>query len=70
MHGFSYYALKGLFGIKWVKNSNYKLIPEIKFEEPNKFYNFDLEPEPPIYKLVSNLNKLDFLKKPQKYNWD
>jgi glucose-6-phosphate isomerase, archaeal len=68
-HGFSYYALKGLLGIKWIKNSNYESIPKIRFEKPNKFYNFNLEKDQPLYKLIDNLNKLDFLKSPQKYNW-
>jgi len=69
MHGFSYYTLRGLFGVKWVENSNYKSIPKIRFEEPNKFYNFNLEKDQPLYKLITNLNKLDFLKNPQKYDW-
>ena len=69
MHGFSYYTLRGLFGVKWIENSNYKSIPKIRFEEPNKFYNFNLEKNQPLYKLITNLNKLDFLKNPQKYDW-
>ena len=68
-HGFSYCALKSLFGIKWVKNPNYELIPHIRFAKPNKFYNFNIEKNQPLYKLIDNLNKLDFLKSPQKYNW-
>jgi len=68
-HGFGYYVLKSLFGTKWIKNSNYTSIPEIKFEEPNKFYNFNLEQSQPLYQSIKNLNKLDFLKNPQKYNW-
>jgi glucose-6-phosphate isomerase len=69
MHGFSYYATKGLFGVKWIKNSSYVLIPEIRFKEANEFYNFNIEKTQPLYKLITDLNKLDFLKSPQKYEW-
>jgi len=73
-HGFCYYALKAPISkksdkIKWVKNINYESIPDLRFEEPNKFYNFDLKKDEPIYKLVDNLEKLDFLIEPQKYEW-
>lgn len=68
-HGFSYYALKGLFGIKWVKNPNYESIPCLKFEQPNNFYKFYIFRDQPIYKLLEQPSKLDFLKNPQKYNW-
>lgn len=68
-HGFSYYALKGLFGVKWVKNPNYESIPKIKSGKPNNFYKFNLHKDQPIYRLVDNLNKLDFLKNPQNYKW-
>jgi glucose-6-phosphate isomerase len=70
-HGFSYYALKGLFKIKWAKNPLYKSIPKLRFEKPNKFCNqFYIFPNQPIYKLLENPSKLDFLKNPQKYIWD
>jgi len=68
-HGFSYYAIRGFFGIKWVKNPNYISIPKIKFEMPNNFYHFNLQKEQPLYKLTDNLDKVDFLKNPQKYEW-
>jgi glucose-6-phosphate isomerase len=68
-HGFSYYATKWLLGIKWIKNTNYESIPNIRFEKPNKFYNFNIEESQPLYKLINNLNQLDFLKNPQKYEW-
>ncbi|HUT96064.1 MAG TPA: glucose-6-phosphate isomerase family protein [Candidatus Paceibacterota bacterium] len=69
-HGFGYYALKGLFGIKWVKNLNYESVPSLKFEKPNKFYNFKISKDQPSYRLVNNLDKLDFLKSPQRYKWN
>ncbi|MFH1129328.1 MAG: glucose-6-phosphate isomerase family protein [Patescibacteria group bacterium] len=68
-HGFSYYALKSFFGIKFIKNNNYESIPEIKFEKPNNFDKLNLSTEEPIYKLLNQASKLDFLKNPQKYNW-
>ena len=68
-HGFGYYALKSLFGIKWIKNPSYESIPSLKFDQPNNFYNFKIQKNQPLYKLVDNLDKLDFLKHPQKYEW-
>ncbi len=68
-HGFSYYALKSLFGIKFIQNNNYESIPKLKFEKPNNFYKLNLSAEGPIYKLLNQPNKLDFLKNPQKYSW-
>ena len=68
-HGFCYYAIKDGSEIKWIKNENYEKIPDLRFEEPNKFYNFDLEKDQPIYKLVNTLEKLNFLAEPQKYEW-
>lgn len=67
--GFSYYALRGLFGIKWVKNNNYSQIPKLRFGKPNKFYDFTIPKNQPIYSLISNFSVLDFLKHPQNYKW-
>ena len=70
-HGFSYFALKGPENkIKWQKNSNYKDIPEIKFIKPNLWLDkFKIEKDKEMYFLTKDLEKLDFLKNPQKYNW-
>ena len=69
-HGFSYYAIKKLFGIKWIKNSHYSSIPQLRFEKPNKFCDkFYIFKEQLIYKLLETPSKLDFLKNPQKYQW-
>jgi glucose-6-phosphate isomerase len=71
-HGFSYYALKDSsteLGTRWIKNENYESIPDLRFEEPNNFYGFDLNKEEPIYKSINNLEKLNFLIEPQKYEW-
>jgi len=68
-HGFCYYAIKTGAEIEWVKNHNYESINPIRWIEPNNFYNFDLPKRKPLYELVKELRKLDFLKKPQKYEW-
>ncbi len=69
-HGFGYYALENNSQVNWVKNENYSSIPELKFLEPNQLLNqFNLDKEKPIYDLVNNLSKLDFLKNPQNYTW-
>ena len=69
--GFSYYAIKNDSNeIKWIKNKNYIDIPELKFLEPNLWLEqFDIDKNEEIYSLINNLNKLDFLKNPQNYNW-
>jgi len=70
--GFSYYALKSNSGkIEWVENKNYSNIPELKFLSPNLWLErFDIDKNKNIYNLINNLNKLDFLKNPQNYNWE
>ncbi len=71
-HGFSYYAIKDQsspLAIRWVKNENYSTIPEIKFKEPNNLYDFKIETGKPIYSLVNNLTKLEFLIAPQNHEW-
>jgi len=69
-HGFGYYALKGFWKIKWIKNQNYSSVPDIKFKSPNNFYKFYIKKDQPIYDLLQQPSKLDFLKNPQKYSWD
>lgn len=62
--GFSYYLLKDM---QWVKNENYKDIPELRFEEPNRLTKqFNIEKEAI---LDLSLEKLEFLKSPQNYEW-
>ncbi|MFZ5559841.1 MAG: glucose-6-phosphate isomerase family protein [Patescibacteria group bacterium] len=71
-HGFCYYAIKDpstKLGVNWIKNEEYESIDPLRFEEPNNFYGFDLKKDEPIYKLVNNLEKLEFLVEPQKYEW-
>lgn len=71
-HGFSYYAIKNEQGqIEWVKNKNYFQVPELKFKEPNLYLEeLQIEKHIDMYQLVNNLEKLDFLKNPQNYNWN
>jgi glucose-6-phosphate isomerase len=69
-HGFGYYALKGFLKIRWIKNQNYASVPDIKFKSPNQFYKFYIQKHQPVYDLIEQPSKLDFLKNPQKYNWN
>ncbi len=70
--GFSYYAIdNNLGGIEWVKNENYDYIPELKFLEPNLWLEkFGIDKNKEMYDLIEDLNKLDFLKNPQDYEWE
>ena len=70
-HGFSYFALEGSKNeIKWQKNPNYQSVPELKFIEPNLWLDkFKIEKDKEMYFLTKDLEKLDFLKNPQKYDW-
>lgn len=68
--GFSYYGLKDNGGIKWVKNKNYAAAMEPKFSVPNRMLErFGINKNQPLYDLISDLSKLDFLKNPQNYQW-
>ncbi|MDP2934852.1 MAG: glucose-6-phosphate isomerase family protein, partial [bacterium] len=68
-HGFCYYATRGTNGIEWIKNENYISVPELRFEQANNLYDFKIEENKPIYDLVNNLNKLEFLNDPQNHEW-
>ncbi len=77
MKGAGYYALKpasqqGESGhdINWVRNKNYSSVPELRFVEPNNLSQFGIPQDQPMYYLVNNLEKLDFLKNPQNYSWE
>jgi len=74
MKGAGYYALiprenEPNRDIDWVKNENYAVVPELRFAEPNNLSQFDIAPNQPMYQLVNELEKLDFLKNPQNYSW-
>jgi len=70
MKGAGYYAVKENSGIEWVKNQTYSFVPEIRFAEPNNLEQFNISKEQSLYSLVNNLEKLDFLKTPQNYEWE
>ncbi len=53
-----------------LKNENYIDTPELKFLSPNLWLEkFGIDKNKEMYSLIEDLNKLDFLKNPQKYNW-
>lgn len=80
MKGAGYYALvpsglkpwqdKPEREIGWVKNENYAVVPELRFVQPNNLSQFSIDQSQPMYNLVNQLEKLDFLKNPQKYDWE
>jgi len=61
-------------GIKWIRNENYGEIPEIKICDAKDFNwlceKFGINPIIPMYNLINEIEKLDFLKHPQKYDWE
>jgi glucose-6-phosphate isomerase len=71
--GACYYALSEDGIIKWLKNTNYANIPELKIHSAadfnNIFQKLGIDQTKPMYELVNNVEKLDFLKNPQKYEW-
>lgn len=73
--GAGYFAIKGENNsINWVKNENYSSVPELKIYEAKDFNclleRFKINPNEPMYNLINNIEKLDFLVNPQKYEWD
>lgn len=70
-HGFGYFALKNdSKKIDWVKNNNYTVIPSLRSLAANLWLEkFKIAKEKGIYYLVKELSKLDFLKRPEKYDW-
>ena len=69
MKGGGYYAVEAKKGIQWVKNQTYSFVPRLRFLEPNNLAQFNISKEKPLYSLVNNLEKLEFLKNPQNYSW-
>jgi glucose-6-phosphate isomerase len=64
----------GTASINWLKNEKYGEVPELKIYQASDFLNllgkFNIAPTIPMYNLVNDLGKLDFLKNPQNYQWD
>ena len=75
-HGACYYALAtdNRRKIQWVENKNYKQSSELKIYNAQDFNylfeRFDLDTTNPLYDLVNEINKLNFLQNPQVYKWD
>lgn len=64
MGGGVYYELAGG---EFIKNSNYRTLPEIRFLEPSNFSEFSLRKNSEMYGLVRGIEKLGFLNKPEKF---
>src|SRR4030042_4360623 len=60
--------------INWEKNNNYSNVPKLKICDAKDFNylleQFGIDPNTPMYDLVNSIDKLDFLKNPQKYEWN
>lgn len=79
MHGAGYYAISSdpapaaNSPIDWIRNENYRTVPEPKIYQARDFDNllkqFKIDPGEPMYSLVNKLEKLNFLKNPQNYKW-
>lgn len=69
--GAAYYAFEGKEGISWQKNKSYTQHPRITFLRPNDAISeFGLRTGIPMYSLVSDLTKIDFLNNPDKYSYE
>jgi len=53
--------------INWLENKNYQNIPELRELSPTNFSELGLEKNKGMYYLVDDLEKLDFLIKPENY---
>ena len=58
---------KALAPINWLENKNYQNIPELRELSPTNFSELGLEKNKGMYYLVDDLEKLDFLIKPENY---
>jgi len=56
-----------LNNINWLSNKNYREISKLRELNPTNFSEFGLEKNKEMYGLVDDLDKLDFLVKPEKY---
>ena len=70
MKGGGYYATESTEGIQWIKNQTYSSVPQLRFSEPNNLAQFNISKEQSLYSLVNDLEKLDFLKNPQNFEWE
>lgn len=69
--GAAYYALEGNGNIAWDENNFFSELPKVTFLIPNdNISEFGLKTKVPMYSLVGDLKKLDFLNNPDKYKYD
>ena len=69
--GAAYYAFPSGNEIRWEKNNFYNEIPEIEIRFPSdEMVQFGLSSKTPMYSLVGQLEKIDFLNNPANYKYD
>ncbi|MDV0447745.1 Glucose-6-phosphate isomerase [Methanosarcinaceae archaeon Ag5] len=61
--GLMYYLTEGGF----IKNKSYDEVPEVSIKKPKSYPDFGLFSGEDMYGLVNDLEKLDFLRHPEKY---
>lgn len=65
--GACYFAVKENNNINWLPNKNYQNTFKLRELTPTNFSEFGLEKNKGMYELVDDLEKLDFLVKPENY---
>ena len=65
--GACYFAVKENDNINWLSNKNYRETSKLRELNPTNFSEFGLEKNKEMYGLVDDLEKLDFLIKPENY---
>ena len=69
--GAAYYAFDDHENITWQKNEFFTELPKITFFTPNdEIPEFGLKTGIPMYSLINDLNKLDFLNNPERYRYE
>ena len=74
-HGACYFAVKNPpdpllqrgNSIEWLENKNYQNVPELRKLNPTNFSELGLEKNKGMYKLIDDLEKLNFLIQPEEY---
>lgn len=52
-----------------VKNSTYGYVPDIRILKPTNFIKIGLKKSDNMYQLINDIDRLEFLTRPQKYGW-
>ena len=69
--GAAYYAFFNNGNIAWEKNKSYTELPNITFLIPNdEISEFGLKTGIPMYSLINDLKRLDFLNHPERYEYE